>query len=221
MLKTIGESLYNRKETFSKLFSIDFVLNLALIILTILLISALVFNNIFISIHVDGRSMLPTLTGAEGGVGGDYIYVNTMISPDYGDIVVVKVKDDSGANYNIIKRVIAFGGDAVKLEKGKLFIRYSGTENYTEVSEDYLNREFCDPDYYKNSFDEHVVSSGCMFLMGDNRNESSDSREKGDFPVENLIGVAQEWSIRGKKTITAIFTFFKSTLPGVLGMKLV
>ena len=53
-----------------------------------------------------------------------------------------------------------------------------------------------------------------MFLLGDNRNKSSDSREYGDFPVSSLVGVVPQWSIDNKEFTTAVYTYFNFTLLG-------
>lgn len=220
MLKTINESLFYRKTSPAKTYlNPNFILNIVVIILAYLLIAELIFNATYISIRVEGQSMHPTLIGADGpNDSGDYIYINTKISPTYGDIVVVEVSDEStGTNYNIIKRVVAFGGDAVKMEAGQLYIKRSGEQDFTAVEESYVVH--CDPNLMKNSFIEHVVEEGKMFLLGDNRDDSVDSRAHGDFSVENLIGVAPSWALKNKGIITSVFTFFKFTLPGALGLK--
>lgn len=188
------------------------VLNIIFAVFALLLLAEIMFNAYFISILVDGRSMMPTLNGADiYGEGGDYIYVNKHAQPDYGDIVVVEVKNrDTGTSYNIIKRVVAFGGDTVKLENGVLYIKYSNGGAFVAPDESYLFEQYNNPELPENTFPEHKVAEGCMFLLGDNRNESADSRYNGDYPVENLVGVMPDWSLEHKQTITAFYTFLKN-----------
>lgn len=215
MLNKVGKSLYERqKPSFTNL-----ILNVIIVLLFLTFIVEIVFNMYFTSIYVKGRSMMPTLNGAPVGVnkaevlpGGDYVFVDTHSSPDYFDIVVVQTVDEVGVPYDIIKRVIAFGGDTVKLDRGQLWIKFKGESEFTKIEERYLAEKYNDASDAKNSFGEHIVEDGCMFLLGDNRNDSSDSREKGDYSLESLVGVVPQWSIDNKSWITAIYTFFEFTL---------
>lgn len=202
MWNSVGVGLFERRKT-SKL---NYIVNAALILLVLFLAAEISFNMRYTSILVDGRSMLPTLVGAENGEGGDFIFIDTKMSPTYGDIVVVRRADGSF----IIKRVVAFGGDTVKSEAGVLFIKYKGSESFELVNEDYLSPEYNRPELPKNSFLEHLVEDGKMFLLGDNRNESADSRFNGDYPVEDVVGVVPEWAMRKKAQITAFYTYFKT-----------
>lgn len=160
--------------------------------------------------------MAPTLTGAPSGdgvlEGGDYVFVNKRANPDYFDIVVVKTLDEQGEQYDIIKRVVAFGGDAVKIDRGQLWIKYKGNTEYSKISEPYVTDEFNHPLFAINNLSEHVVEDGCMFLLGDNRDNSRDSRERGDYPMSSLVGVVSEWSLKHKSQITAFYTFFEFKL---------
>ncbi len=107
---------------------------------------------------------------------------------------------------NIIKRVVAFGGDTVEIKGGVLIV------NGNEVDEPYVDPSRNTP--LLNNYGEHTVKEGCMFLLGDNRNESTDSRDNGDYPQANLVGVVPQWSINVKSFTTAIYTFFNYTLTG-------
>jgi signal peptidase I len=169
--------------------------------------------------------MYPTLNGAtaEGEAGGDYVYIDKNATPTYGDIVVVNTGDKL-----IIKRVIALGGDTVKLVNGKLKIKYSGDDDFTDVSESYvspennLKSERNNYPLVQNIFgfsylDErgHLVNDNSMFLLGDNRDVSVDSREYGDFLMSSLVGVVTDWSLKYKKINTAVQTFIIFTVPGI------
>lgn len=218
MQTIVGESLYGQR----KRSRLNLILNVVVAIFAVVLLGEVLFNSFFISIYVEGDSMLPTLIGADDDrtAGGDYIFVNTHEQPDYGDIVVLFKEDNiTGATYNIIKRAIAFGGDTVKMERGKLFLKKKGEADFTEIPEPYVAPERNLPEKLSNSFAEHTVEEGCIFLLGDNRNESHDSRADGDYPIGRLVGVAPQWAIDNKGTITGLYTFFKFTLPGFLGFR--
>lgn len=223
MLTVVNDSLYNKP----KGLKLNKALNAVIFCALIIIIFEVVFSTIFSGIYVIEDSMLPTLTGAvsEKDKGGDYVYVNRYAQPDYGDIVVV-TRDDGTA---IIKRVIAFGGDAVKLDKGKLYIKYKGDDQFVEVEEKYVSAERNSTDNLKNTYpkDEHdnlieqghVVKEGCMFLLGDNRDVSMDSRRNGDYSLKALYGVVADWSLSLVNVISAIHNFFSFTLPGLFGIK--
>ncbi len=193
----------------------DFISNIAIIVLAAVLILSLSFNILYSKIYVVGSSMQRTLTGAPSkqSSGGDYVYICKYIKPDYGDIVVV----DVGNNYNIIKRVIAFGGDKVEMVHGELYV------NDNLVEEPYVSPDN-NTDIEKNTFAALVVDEGCVFCMGDNRDVSKDSRPSkyssdsfGCLPVENISGVVTGWSMQFKEAVTSWHTFFDFTLPDAFG----
>ena len=213
MQNCVGESLYKRR----KASSLNLILNIIILIFIIVFIVELIFNSIFANIYVKGSSMLPTLTGAPayGGEvmsGGDYVFVNTQAQPDYFDIVVVETVDAQGVPYEIIKRAIAFGGDTVKMELGRLSIKFAGDSEFTEINEEYLSEDYVTWNKPINSFAEHYVEEGYMFLLGDNRDVSEDSRRRGDFPLDSLVGVVPKWSLKYKSIITSFYTFFEFKL---------
>ena len=82
------------------------------------------------------------------------------------------------------------------------------------MDESYLDPNYNIPNDDYNSYGEHTVSDGCMFLLGDNRNVSSDSRQGIDYPMENLVGVVPKWSIKLKSLTTKFYTFFNFTFWG-------
>ena len=221
MQKTVGESLYGPQ----KRPKLNLILNIVVFVFVLLLSIELVFNSFFTSIYVEGSSMMPTIVGADGRsvAGGDFIYVSGNIDPYYGDIVVLEKHDIDPFGreevYNIVKRAIAFEGDTVKMDHGTLYLKKAGLGYFMRVEEDYVASERCDPDKPVNSFDEYTVGEGGIFLMGDNRNDSHDSRMDGEYPIANLVGVVPDWSMKHKKFITGFYTFFKYTLPESLGFK--
>ncbi len=87
---------------------------------------------------------------------------------------------------DLIKRIVAIGGDTIEIKDSVLFI------NGTEVEEPYLLEQGVMPD-----FGPEVVPEGTVFMMGDNRRISYDSRRFGPIDQEDLIGeaVVRIWPI--------------------------
>lgn len=132
-------------------------------------------------IGVDGHSMVPTLQD------GDRLLVTTsLLSGDYayGDIVIIQKGSFAGGE-PIVKRVIATGGQTVDIdfETGAVYV------DGTLLEEDYINEL---------TFVEEgtefplTVPEGSIFVMGDNRNHSSDSRDAslGTVDTRYVIGRA-------------------------------
>lgn len=185
-----------------------------LIILAFLLLIRVLFAYRYIGIYVVNSSMSPTLTGAESAdvAGGDFLYADTQVLPGRGDIVVLS-KPDSPDEY-IIKRVIALGGDTVYMDGGVVYIKYGGEDEFVALEEDYVLSSNCDPYLPQNSlpseYDAVTVPQNCMFVLGDNRNVSHDSRydDYGCFNYSQLVGVITDWSYACKPFFTALYTFF-------------
>lgn len=97
--------------------------------------------------------------------------------PKRGDIVLFKYPLDKKRNF--VKRLIAVGGETVAAKNSKLYV------NGQQVPEEYLPRglKFAD-------FGPVVVPADSYFMMGDNRNNSSDSREWGFVPKDLVVGKA-------------------------------
>lgn len=216
MFNEVRESLYNKNEN-----KLNIFLNAVIVIVVLILAVEICIMSNFSGVYVVGKSMEPTLMGAdsEEQIGGDYVYVNKRVEPDYGDIVVVY---HAGNGY-LIKRAIAFGGDRVKIVEGQLYIKYKGTTQFVLVNEDYILPERNDADNPNNTFpkdDEgYLVQEGHFFLMGDNRNISKDSRELGSLPISNLDGVVTKWSFEHKSLCTSFHNFFKFKIPAFFGLK--
>ncbi|MBQ8763593.1 MAG: signal peptidase I [Clostridia bacterium] len=140
----------------------------------------LVFAFIFRAIGVDGESMVPTLND------GDWVAISGVTtSIERGDIVVVTQPWER--NVPIIKRVIAVGGDTVYIDFDSSKVYVNGTEIY----EPYIKEPT------KTSYDVEfplTVEEGKIFVMGDNRNVSLDSRS-------SKIGLIDEGYVLGKALV--------------------
>lgn len=137
----------------------------------------IVFACFFRVLGVDGDSMYPTLKDK------DWLAISGVtVNVERGDIVVVTQPWER--NVPIIKRVIAVGGDMVDIdfERNKVYV------NGTEIYEPYINEPT------RVSYDVEfpiTVDEGKVFVMGDNRNVSLDSRS-------SKIGLIDEGYILGK-----------------------
>lgn len=123
---------------------------------------------------IPSESMEPTL------LKGDRVLVNRLAyrfgEPQRGDIVVFR---PPLGREDYIKRIVAVGGDTVAVRGGKLFINGEAQE------EPYLKEQ-----KIQGQFDEVVVPEGSYFMMGDNRNNSGDSRVFGPVEKGSILGKA-------------------------------
>ncbi|MEJ7842255.1 MAG: signal peptidase I [Rubrobacter sp.] len=149
--------------------------------LVILLVSfALVFGFVrpFVveAFWIPSGSMIPTLQINDRVLVNKFIYRFTEPKP--GDVVVFSSVDDR--NTDLIKRVVAVAGDRVSVRTGRLFV------DGKPQKEPFTNKKFPD-----RSFSAPItVPKGHVFVMGDNRANSSDSRVFGPLPKENIEGEA-------------------------------
>jgi signal peptidase I len=94
--------------------------------------------------------------------------------PRYSDIIVFRFPNDP--NKDFVKRVIGVPGDTVSIVRGDIFI------DGVLLDEPYITREFGD------TLAPTLVSPNSYFVLGDNRNGSSDSRHWGLVPLGNVVG---------------------------------
>lgn len=130
---------------------------------------------------VSGNSMVPTFHN------GDYLITEKISyrlgEPKKGDVIVLKNPRDESQDF--IKRVIAIPADTIKIESGSVFV------NGVKINESYLP-----PDLSTNSgaflTEGSTIKAGAnqYFVLGDNRNHSSDSREWGAVTKEEIVGKA-------------------------------
>lgn len=125
---------------------------------------------------IPSESMVPTLEVGDRVIVAKFVY--RFSEPHRGDIVVFE--GVGGETENLIKRVVGVAGDDVRMQDGVLFV------NRKPQKEPYLNAESPSSD----SFAPVVVPEGHVFVMGDNRGNSADSRVFGPVPLENLKGKA-------------------------------
>lgn len=175
-----------------------------LLILFILLCLAVISFNVYLRMNcicvlVDGSSMCDTLQD------GDVLFINQTKNVKRGDIVVQDVTSygEKFSGQFIIKRVIATEGDSLYCQDRQIYIRYAGTEEFVPLQESYVS-----PEHNTNAerdFETVTVEEGKIFLMGDNRDVSKDSRYAGAMSVENVSGVVPDWALQFKGIIKLVY----------------
>ncbi len=147
-------------------------------LITALVVCVFLFAFFIRVIDVNGTSMLPTLNNGDKMLVSDLFY-----SPKAGDVVVFHAEDYDPSKA-LVKRVIATGGQTVNIDFDRGVVYVDGQP----LEEDYIN----EPTYTKVNFiGPAEVPEGCVFVLGDNRNASTDSRN-------SLIGMVDERLILGR-----------------------
>ena len=144
-------------------------------IVVALFLAMLIHIFLFVPTKVSGSSMYPTLTN------GEYLIVSKIShvlreTPNYGDIVIIDSRTHMERSW-MVKRVIGKPGDKLEFHDGHVY------RNGEKLDEPYINEpmEF--------SMDgSYTVPEGDVFVMGDNRNHSSDSRFIGPVPIDHVLG---------------------------------
>ncbi len=123
--------------------------------------------------RVEGYSMEPTLFGQQRLIIEKVSY--KFHTPERNDIIVIKVPQ---YNEHFIKRIIGLPGETLEIREGVVYI------NGKPLSEPYVNG------VPRGNYPPLTIPDGYIFVMGDNRNNSVDSRSFGPIPIENIVGHA-------------------------------
>ena len=143
-------------------------------VLAALLIAVLVRGFVIEPFLVNGPSMEPTLWT------GERLFVSKISyrlgTPKRGDVVMFKYPLNPAKDY--VKRVVAVGGDTIELRVGRLYV------NGQQVQEPYV--------HFAGLYNMNALSvpEGTIFVMGDNRTNSEDSREFGPVKLSLVRGKA-------------------------------
>lgn len=127
--------------------------------------------------RVEGRSMEPTLQDQDRLVVNKLAY--RLHDPEVGDVVMLLRPDDPGQS--LVKRVVAAPGDTVALHGGAVL------RNGVVVQEDFVAVDLRSSDNRA----PLVIPAGFYFVLGDHRNNSSDSRDFGPVPKKYILGRIQ------------------------------
>lgn len=167
------------------------------VITTLIFLIARVFVQNY---QVDGPSMTPTLLNTQ------YILVNKadyfLHAPQRGDVIVFHYPRDPSRDF--VKRVIGVPGDTVRISNAGVV-----TVDGVRLDEPYINDM---TNAY--GYESWTLKSGQYFVMGDNRGDSSDSRDWGPVPQTDIIGKAEMvyWPLSAAHLITDWSSVF-STVP--------
>lgn len=128
--------------------------------------------------RVEGKSMEPTLGDQDRLIVNKAVY-RFFSEPQPGDIVMLYYPRDPDKSY--VKRIIAKEGDTVRIEDGHVY-----------VNDVLLPDQYVPPEYRSHeNIGPEVVQEAYYFVMGDHRNNSSDSRHWGQVPKKYVIGKVQ------------------------------
>ena len=168
----------------------DYVKMIIIVVVVVLVIN----NVVLINAKIPSESMENTIMTGDRIFGFRLAYGFNMdlfgneISkkwkdPERFDIVIFKYPDDESQLF--IKRIIGLPGDKVEIKNGKVYINDSATP----LKEDYLKEEWV----IANDGMQFQVPEGCYFMMGDNRNNSKDSRywENTFVRFDQIVGKAE------------------------------
>lgn len=159
---------------------------IGLSVLVAVIIAIIVIAVVCDTFVVDGSSMYPTLYGGKDNVytDGDKVVVNKYKTPDVGDIVVLHPKGQS----TMIKRVVAVAGDTVKVVSGVLYV--NGAKADTSYLSDKNKLMYASYPDTLLDMAEFTVKQGHIWVLGDNRLVSHDSRDPkiGQVSLDEVLG---------------------------------
>ena len=154
------------------------------------IILALLIRTFIVELYiVDGPSMRPTLQHEERLVVNKFIY--RVRNPKHGEVVIFRYPRDPSRDF--IKRVIGVAGDTVEIKEGHVYV------NDEIIREDYILEKT------RTEYPKTTIPEGTIFVLGDNRGNSDDSRfpDVGFVPLDNVKGKAMLvfWPVDEFKTL--------------------
>lgn len=154
----------------------------ALIIAVLLAASIRYF--LFAPIVVDGLSMMPTLHDQDRMIVNKLSY--QIGEPERFDIVVFHAPE----NKDYIKRVIGLPGDTIEYKNDTLYVNGKAYEEpyLEEYKQQVIDGPLTDPFTLEEKIGRDTVPEGHIFVMGDNRRFSKDSRHIGTVPIDEVLG---------------------------------
>ena len=156
-------------------------------------IATLILKFAFVEAYkIPSESMIPTLLVGDDLLANKFVYgikipffnrkILILTSPHKGDIIVFRSPEDP--RKELIKRVVAVEGDLIEERNKQIFINgRASNEPYVQHTDNFLE----DP---RDDFGPYVVPKDKLFVMGDNRDESYDSRFYGFVDLKDVEGKA-------------------------------
>ncbi len=167
---------------------------------TVLLIALTVRRFVFEPTIVDGQSMQTTL------MDGEHIFIDKfsygVTEPERGDVVIVHYP---GRSEHFVKRIVALEGETIEIRDGYVYIDGGRLDESAYANEEWYGRIRLLVNSPQSHDGVYTVPEGHVFVMGDNRNWSKDSRsrEVGAIPVTEILGRARFvfWPLDGLRSI--------------------
>lgn len=158
-----------------------FFLDLIETVVMAMAVFVIIYLFLFQPHQVKGSSMLPNFYD------GEYILTDKISyrlkEPQRSDVIIFRAPRNK--EYDYIKRVVGLPGDTLKIKSGKIFV------NNNPLNEIYLPSDYItSPGKFYKEDEDFVIPKDQYFVLGDNRSHSSDSREWGLVPKENIVGKA-------------------------------
>ncbi|OCA85459.1 signal peptidase I [Bacillus sp. FJAT-27225] len=147
-------------------------------------LAAVIRYFLFAPIVVDGQSMMPTLKHADRMIVNKFSY--QIGEPERFDIIVFHAPE----NKDYIKRVIGLPGDTIEYKDDTLYVNGKAYEEpyLEEYKKMVVDGPLTDPFTLEEKIGRKTVPEGELFVMGDNRRYSKDSRHIGTIPMEKVLG---------------------------------
>ena len=169
-------------------------MNAFAIILAVYLVLLFFRMFVYAPVQVVGRSMMPTLKS------GDMLFADKTVAIRRGDVIVFS---DESKDKSYIKRVIGIAGDEIMIKDGVVYRSENGGDFYP-LEEKYVSSPTLSEKV------RYSVPAGRLFVLGDNRINSSDSRYStiGMPKTSSVLGVVPEWVINSKDNfLTKLLTY--------------
>lgn len=192
-LISAAESLHEKDPAYKRDADVQFLLYLAGVVIAALAIRLFLFE----PVRVDGSSMLDTLHNNE------YMFTEKVTywfrAPERGEIVTCFYP---GYTISCVKRVIAIGGDTISIRDGQVYVNGEALDESAYVN---IEGESLSWSVMLGEMDEVTVPEDCVFVMGDNRNDSKDSRTEsvGFIPDYRIVGVCRAviWPLSERRKV--------------------